>query len=45
MDNMVKIGDMSDGKTFDDYPEDTLFVWDEGEDEWEADIKNQIERE
>lgn len=45
MDKRIKISEMPDGKTFEDYPEDTLFVWDEDEDEWEEDIKNQIEKE
>lgn len=35
MSKMVKISEIPPGKTFDDYPEDTLFVLDEGdEDEW-----------
>lgn len=27
--NEIKISEISDGKTFDDYPDDTLFVLDE----------------
>lgn len=36
MGERVKISDIPDGKEFEDYPEDTLFVWeeDEEEDEW-----------
>ncbi len=37
MGKQVKISEMPDGKTFDDYPEDTLFVWDEGKDDLEDD--------
>ena len=41
MGKQVKISEMSDGKTFDDYPEDTLFVWGEDKDDWEDGIKNE----
>lgn len=35
MSKMVKISEIPPGKTFDDSPEDTLFVLDEGdEDDW-----------
>lgn len=40
MNKKVKISEMPHGKTFDDYPEDTLFVLDEGdEDDW-SDVEN-----
>lgn len=43
MDKKVKISEMPPGKTFDDYPDDTIFVLDEGdEDDW-SDVENNEE--
>lgn len=38
MEKIVKFSEMPFGKTFDDYPEDTIFVLDEDDDDdWETD--------
>lgn len=44
MSKKIKISDMPDGSTFDDYPEDTLFIWSEDDDEWEKEIEDEIEK-
>lgn len=42
MSNKVKISEMPFGKSFDDYPDDTEFVWDEeDEEDWEEDLKDE----
>lgn len=42
MSNKVKISEMPFGKSFDDYPDDTVFVWDEeDEEDWEDDLKDE----
>lgn len=35
----IKISEMPFGKKFEDYPEDTVFVWDE--DDWEKEIEDE----
>lgn len=40
----VKISDIPDGKIIDDYPDDTIFIWTEDEDDdWEP--KNKTSKE
>lgn len=40
-DKMVKISEMPFGKKFEDYPEDTVFIWDEeDEDSWEDELED-----
>ena len=42
MSDVVKISEMPFGKSFDDYPEGTLFELDEGDEEdWEEDLKEE----
>ena len=43
-DKTVKISKMPFGKKFEDYPEDTVFIWDEDdEDDWEKEIEDDDE--
>lgn len=43
MNNKVKISEMPPGKTFEDYPDDTIFILDEDdEDDW-SDAENNEE--
>ena len=38
----IKISEMPFGQKFEDYPEDTVFVWDEDdEDDWEKEIEDE----
>lgn len=40
MNKEVRISEIPDGKTFDDYPDDTVFVLDEGDDEdWDEELE------
>ena len=37
MSKEIRISDIPDNKTLDNYPEDTVFVWDDG-DEWDDEL-------